>query len=108
MTTDTFTVVVTDVDGDSSTAPLVITILDDTPSANADTDSVTEDGPLTADGNVLTGSGGTDANATDGAADTQGADGASVTGVAFGESAGSVGSPLAGAYGSLTLGANGA
>src|SRR3546814_12861764 len=49
------------------------------------------------------GLGGGDANATDGVADTQGADGAVVTGVA----GGSVGEPLAGAYGVLTLNGDG-
>ncbi|MGH6780815.1 MAG: Ig-like domain-containing protein, partial [Sphingomonadaceae bacterium] len=72
-TTDVFTVTVTDVDGDSATAPLVITIVDDVPTAKDDADSVTEDGPLVADGNVLTGTGGSDTNATDGNADVQGA-----------------------------------
>ena len=68
---------------------------------------MTEDGPTLADGNVITGAGGADLNATDGDADTQGADGASVTAVSFGATPGTVGSPLAGAYGSLTLGADG-
>jgi VCBS repeat-containing protein len=102
-TFDSFTAVVTDSDGDTATDTLVINIVDDIPTARADADSVTEDGPLTADGNVLTGTGGTDANATDGVADTLGADGATVTGLA----GGTVGAPLAGAYGTLTLNADG-
>ena len=81
--------------------------MDDVPTARADVDSVKEDGPLVADGNVITGSGGTDANATDGVLDTQGADGAAVSAVSFGNTAGTVGTPLAGTYGSLTLGATG-
>ncbi|MBO9695796.1 MAG: VCBS domain-containing protein, partial [Sphingopyxis sp.] len=106
-TFDSFTAVVTDSDGDTATDTLVIDIVDDVPTARPDVDSVTEDGTLTADGNVLTGTGGTDANGTDGAVDTQGADGANVTGVSFGATVGSVGAPLAGAYGTLTLNADG-
>ncbi|QCB53349.1 tandem-95 repeat protein [Sphingopyxis sp. PAMC25046] len=106
-TFDSFTAVVTDSDGDTATDTLVIDIVDDVPTARPDTDSVTEDGPLTADGNVLTGSGGGDANGTDGVLDTQGADGASVTAVGFGGAAGSVGAGLAGAYGTLTLNSDG-
>ena len=102
-TSDSFTAVVTDSDGDTATDTLVINIIDDVPTARADVDSVTEDGPLTADGNVLSGTGGNDANNTDGVADTQGADGATVTGL----TGGAVGMPLAGAYGTLMLGADG-
>ncbi len=105
--TDSFPVVATDSDGSTDTDSLDIVIVDDTPNANADSDSVTEDGPLTADGNVLTGTGGGDANATDGVADVAGADGATVTAVAFGTSDGTVGTGLAGAYGTLTLNADG-
>lgn len=63
-----------------------------------------------ADGNVLTGVGGTDANTTDGVADRLGADGGQVTGVGLGYQAGvgGVGTPLTGSYGTLTLAANGA
>jgi VCBS repeat-containing protein len=104
---DSFTAVLTDSDGDVATDTLVIDIVDDVPAARPDADSVTEDGPLTADGNVLTGSGGGDANGTDGVLDTQGADGASVTAVSFGGAAGSVGAALAGAYGALTLNSDG-
>ena len=106
-TFDSFAAVLTDSDGDTATDTLVIDIIDDVPTARPDADSVTEDGPLTADGNVLTGSGGGDANATDGVLDTQGADGASVTAVSFGATAGSVGAGLAGAYGTLTLNSDG-
>ncbi|HTK71865.1 MAG TPA: Ig-like domain-containing protein, partial [Croceibacterium sp.] len=106
-TSVTFTVTVTDVDGDSDSAPFTIHIVDDTPLALPDADSVTEDGPLTADGNVLTGSGGSDANTTDGVTDSQGADGAHVTAVAFGATAGTVGTGLAGDYGTLTLNSDG-
>ncbi|MEH3048281.1 beta strand repeat-containing protein [Sphingomonas adhaesiva] len=63
-----------------------------------------------ADGNVLTGVGGTDANTSDGVADVQGADGATVTGVVAGvvtSAAGNLGSAVAGAFGTLTLSADG-
>jgi len=78
--------------------------------AIADVDSVTEDGPTQADGNVLTGSGGTDANATDGKADL-GATGTTVIGVAKGAMASAssgVGSAVAGTYGSIKIASNGA
>src|SRR5690606_36239936 len=102
-TTVSFDLVITDADGDAASDTLDIEIVDDAPAARADSDSVAEDGPATADGNVLTGLGGGDANATDGVADTQGADGATVTAIA----GGSVGESLAGAYGALTLNADG-
>ena len=108
---DEFSVVLTDSDGDVANDTITITIVDDTPTANADVDSVTEDGPLVADGNVLTGTGGTDANDSDGVADVAGADAASVTGVAFGTPTGdvdgNVGSGVAGTYGTLTILADG-
>ncbi|MFC3784741.1 VCBS repeat-containing protein [Sphingopyxis italica] len=102
-TTVSFDLIITDADGDAASDTLDIMIVDDAPTARADSDSVAEDGAATADGNVLMGLGGGDANATDGVADTQGADGAVVTGVA----GGSVGEPLAGAYGVLTLNGDG-
>ncbi|WP_227340083.1 beta strand repeat-containing protein [Sphingopyxis sp. P8] len=101
--TDSFAVTVTDSDGSVGTASLDVNIVDDVPTARDDADNVTEDGPLVADGNLLTGTGGSDANATDGVADTQGADGASVTAIA----GGSVGTPFATAYGTLTVNADG-
>ncbi len=92
-----FALVLTDADGDSAPAGnLVITIVDDAPIARPDVDGVGEDGPLIADGNVLTGVGG-------GTADSQGADGAGVVAVAFGANQGAIGSPLSGAYGNLVL-----
>ena len=110
-TFDAFDLVVTDLDGDEAAGTLTIEIVDDVPSANPDVDSVSEDGPTEADGNVLTGVGGNDANATDGSADGTGADGAEVTGVAFGAStdpvAGNVGTQLPGTYGSIAIGADG-
>lgn len=104
---DDFSVTVSDGTATSDPATIRIDIVDDVPTANPDTDSVMEDGPFTADGNVLTGLGGTDANTTDGVFDVQGADGATVTGIKFGDTVGTVGSALAGAYGTLTLNSNG-
>ncbi len=106
-TSDSFDVVVTDQDGDTADGTLDIAIVDDVPTAVADTDSVTEDGQLTATGNVLTDA---EANGDDGA-DTTGADGASVTGVAAGDTgadvAGDVDASVTGAYGAITIGADG-
>ncbi|TGT46631.1 hypothetical protein EN810_34035, partial [Mesorhizobium sp. M8A.F.Ca.ET.167.01.1.1] len=59
-----------DSDGDPASTTLSIAIVDDVPTAVADTDSVTEGG--TASGNVITGVG-SDGNAA--GADTKGADG---------------------------------
>ncbi len=111
-TSELFTVVIVDNDGDSATARLTVSIIDDVPTANPDVDSVTEDGPTVANGNVLTGVGGADANTTDGVADVQGADGATVTAVSFAPVSGpvvsgTVGEPLAGAYGTLQLASGG-
>ncbi|HET6525359.1 VCBS domain-containing protein [Sphingopyxis sp.] len=102
-TTVGFDLVITDADGDAASDTLEIVIVDDAPTARDDSDSVTEDGPATADGNVLTGLGGGDANATDGVADTQGADGAAVTAV----SGGMIGAAFATTYGTLTLNGDG-
>ncbi|SCW85133.1 VCBS repeat-containing protein [Sphingobium faniae] len=105
--TDSFQLTITDTDDNSATDSLVITIVDDVSTATPDIDSVREDGPLTADGNVMTGSGGTDANATDGNKDVAGADGAQVTGISFGGATGAVGAPVAGSYGVLQIEADG-
>ena len=81
-----------DADGDGVNGSLKIDIIDDVPIAFDDVDLVDADeAGLFADGNVLTGVGGSDANASDGAADVQGADGAIVTDVAFGGNAGVLG-----------------
>ena len=110
-TFDDFAVVVTDQDGDNTPGTLVIDIVDDVPTARADADSVKEDGPTVADGNVISGANVADANATDGVADTRGADGASVTGVVFGTVAGpvagNVGGDVAGTYGTLVIESDG-
>ena len=102
--TDTFVISV--FDGTSSSAPanIVIEIIDDVPTANADTGSVKEGATLTV--NVANG---VLAN------DVAGADGfgsSSVVGVRAGsdtatDASGNVGSSITGAYGTLTLAADG-
>ena len=103
----TFALVVTDSDGDTSGGNLVITIVDDVPTARADTDSVGEG--ATTGGNVIL-STGTD-NAPAGA-DTAGADGITVVGVRTGSNvatpaSGNVATEISGTYGKLTLNADG-
>ncbi|WP_292302730.1 DUF5801 repeats-in-toxin domain-containing protein, partial [Mesorhizobium sp.] len=111
---DNFSITVTDSDGDTASTTFAVAIIDDVPTAIADTDSVAagQIGPAT--GNVLVG--GTDAgdaNTTDGVADTQGADGATVVGVAKGttnadlDDASTLNTAIQGAYGKLTLHADG-
>src|SRR6185503_12642789 len=72
---DTFTYQATDANGNTVSNTITVDIVDDVPSAVADVDSVKEEGPLVADGNVLTASGGSDVNGTDGVLDIAGADG---------------------------------
>ncbi|MDX8522164.1 beta strand repeat-containing protein, partial [Mesorhizobium dulcispinae] len=111
---DNFSITVTDSDGDTASTTFAVAIIDDVPTAIADTDSVAagQIGPAT--GNVLVG--GTDAgdaNTTDGVADVQGADGAKVVGVAKGttnadlDDASTLDVQVQGAYGKLTLHADG-
>ncbi|ESX90187.1 Ig-like domain-containing protein [Mesorhizobium sp. LSHC412B00] len=109
---DNFSITVTDVDGDSASTTFAVAIIDDVPTAVADTDSIAagQFGPAT--GNVLVGgTDAVDANTTDGVADTQGADGATVVGVAAGDTnadaTGSLGVQVQGLYGKLTLAADG-
>jgi VCBS repeat-containing protein len=104
-----FAVVVTDADGDSAAAGnLVINIIDDVPTAVADTDSVAANKFTAETGNVITAVGTTNAGA-----DTLGADGAVVAGVAAGNTnvnlnnAGTVNTVIQGTYGKLTLQTNG-
>ncbi len=104
---ETFGIIVTDADGDSATGTLSIAIVDDVPTAIDDVDSLKVGDVGGADGNVLTGSGGTDTNGSDGAADIQGADGASVSAVSFEGASGEVGGITEGAYGRLELAADG-
>ena len=75
---DIFTVVVTDRDGDTATATLTIDVVDDVPTARADTDAVAAGSFAPEAGNVLTGAGTTSGAA---GADTPGADDAVLTGV---------------------------
>lgn len=104
---ETFGVVVADADGDTASGTLSIAIVDDVPTAIDDVDFLALVTGGSADGNVLTGSGGVDANVTDGAADIQGADGASVTAVSFDGTGGDVGGVTAGAYGMLEIDSDG-
>src|SRR4029450_8252890 len=93
--------------GNTTTNTITIDVIDDVPTAHANTNSGVEGAIIT--GNVL----------TDGTADVFGADGAAttvpaggVTGVAAGDDtsqpvSGGVGSGIAGNFGTLTLNANG-
>ena len=106
-----FAVAVTDTDGDRTVGGnLVISVADDAPVAVADTDSVAAGQTAPETGNVLTGAGTTSAAS---GVDVQGADGAlQVVGVAAGSGAGgaapgTVGSGIVGAFGTLTLNADG-
>ena len=107
-TSDNFTVVVTDADGDSATATLRIDIVDDAPLALDDNDNIAsgEFGPAT--GNVITDS------EADGGRDTQGADGATVSGVASNNIPANVDTTatagafvVVGQYGTLTINTDG-
>ncbi|RWK21389.1 MAG: hypothetical protein EOR41_05450, partial [Mesorhizobium sp.] len=111
---DNFSITVTDTDGDTASTTFAVAIIDDVPTAIADTDSVAagQVGPAT--GNVLVGgTDAADANTTDGVADIQGADGATVVGVAKGttnadlDDASTLNTAIQGAYGKLTLQADG-
>ncbi|WP_298018321.1 retention module-containing protein [uncultured Castellaniella sp.] len=108
-TTDGFTVVAKDVDGDvNPTQDLDIRIVDDAPVAADDANAIGESG-TSVTGNVLGAAGATAGDALD----TQGADGAKVTGVqepgAAGSSAvaGSGETVFHGQYGDLTIDAQG-
>ncbi|MES2781478.1 MAG: hypothetical protein V4657_01655, partial [Pseudomonadota bacterium] len=59
---DSFGYTVTDANGNTVTGTILVDIVDDVPTARADVDSVTEDGPTVADGNVITGANVSDAN----------------------------------------------
>jgi VCBS repeat-containing protein len=89
---------VNDAGGGSSTGTLLVRIVDDVPLAANDAASITEDAaPSTVSGAVK-------ANDANGADD---ANGVPVTGVSFGGTAGSLGSPLAMTYGSIVVNADG-
>jgi VCBS repeat-containing protein len=111
---------VKDGDGDTASDTIdlgkLIKFEDDGPVAVADVDSVTEDGPMTAVGNVLTGANstsyGSDSNNTDGAADDGGSDiPATVTKVTnylnVSVTPDSNGEAIAGQYGTLYLQSDG-
>jgi large repetitive protein len=102
--TDVFTVIVTDPDGDSSTATLTVSIVDDVPTASPDTNTVIEGALLSVAANGVL------------ANDTAGADGFAAGGGVVGVAAGSnvnqtlssgVNTAIVGTYGTLTLQANG-
>ncbi|HUG25131.1 beta strand repeat-containing protein, partial [Piscinibacter sp.] len=98
--TDTFTYTMRDASGATSTSSLTLTIhgANDAPVALNDTGSVVENATLN-----ITAAAGVLANDTDvDAGDTK-----AVSAVSFGATAGSVGSALAGTYGTLTLNADG-
>ena len=100
---DEIAVHLTDTDGDFADSTLIVKVIDDVPTAADDADSVTEDGPTVATGNVITAvDPGPDANSTDGVADTAGADG--IASIAW---TGEADDEVAGLYGTLTVDANG-
>jgi VCBS repeat-containing protein len=99
---DVFNYTLTDGDGDQAKANLTVTIVDDVPNANNDTDSVGAGGKAT--GNVITGAGTTSDGPGD---DVTGADGATVTDIDFGATDGDVGKGIAGTFGTLIINADG-
>ncbi|RVD43855.1 type I secretion C-terminal target domain-containing protein, partial [Mesorhizobium sp. M4B.F.Ca.ET.019.03.1.1] len=102
---DSFTYTVTDAHGNTTTGTILVDIVDDVPTAYANTNSVSEGAQVS--GNVL----------SDGTPDVLGADGAApggaVTGVATGSNVSNPvsgnlgGAGIAGQYGTLVLNANG-
>jgi VCBS repeat-containing protein len=105
--TETISLVVNDAGGGKSDpGSLIVSIIDDVPTANADKSDVTENANDPATGNVITGSGAKDVTDRTGA-DTP----TTVTGVAKGDTgstaASNVGSAIDGKYGKLTLNADG-
>ena len=97
--TDSFSVVVTDITGQSTSDSLDIAILDTAPVANADTRNIGEDTTTALDGNVIDG-------ATD-TADTLGADATTVTAVDGSTVTADAAAVVTGDYGTLTLEADG-
>ena len=106
-THDDFKVVVKDNDGDAANGTLVINIVDDVPTAKADTDLVSN-ATDTATGNVVTG---TDTTSGAAGADVKGADGATVTEISSKaggtDSDASNGLTIKGDHGTLTMNADG-
>lgn len=105
---DVFAITVTDIDGDTANASLSITVIDDAPVANADTDTVAAGTYGPESGNVMTGAGTTSGAA---GADIQGADGAAVSGVSGAGGNGVAQSNgtfvVQGTYGTLTIAPDG-
>ncbi|MBZ9892090.1 hypothetical protein LB559_29600, partial [Mesorhizobium sp. BR1-1-3] len=108
---ENLTVTVTDTDGDVSLpGTLSVQIIDDVPTAHADTDGVAANQFTAEVGNVLTAVG-TTSPVT--GVDVKGADGAAVVGVQAGtvnadlDSTGTLGTAIQGTYGKLTLAADG-
>ncbi|MBK7849425.1 MAG: tandem-95 repeat protein [Zoogloea sp.] len=104
--TDVLALEINDAGGSSASGTLTIRIVDDQPSANADTNSVNEGfttAPTTTSGNVFA------AGSAGDAADRLGADvvPGPVSHVSFGATPGTLGPPRAGAHRSPTLAANG-
>ncbi len=96
-TIDPIALSILDAGGATSTGTLGVRVVNDVPVAHGDSADITEDGTPTVTGNVK-------------ANDVPGADngnGVPVTGVAFGGSTGAVGTPLATAYGTVTINADG-
>ena len=107
---DSFSYTVTDAHGNSATGTILVDIVDDVPTAHADTDA-TAVGQFTAEtGNVITAVGTTSPVS---GVDVLGADGAGVSGVAAGntnadlDNAATLNTPIQGAFGKLTLAADG-
>ncbi|MDI6005294.1 VCBS domain-containing protein, partial [Cobetia pacifica] len=97
--TDSFTVVVTDITGQSTSDSLDIAILDTAPEAKADTRNIGEDTTTTLDGNVIDGASDT--------ADTIGADATTVTAVDGNAVTADAAAVVTGDYGTLTLNSDG-
>ncbi|MBT2323454.1 DUF4347 domain-containing protein [Variovorax paradoxus] len=96
--TDPFALTVIDRDGDVANGTLTVLIVDDVPLAASDANSIGEDAtPNTVSGDLK----GNDRNGADNA------NGVPVSAVSFGATAGTLGSPLATAYGSIVVNANG-
>ncbi|MFE8900942.1 beta strand repeat-containing protein, partial [Cobetia marina] len=97
--TDSFTVVVTDITGQSTSDSLDIAILDTAPTANDDARNIGEDTTTALDGNVINGDNDT--------ADTLGADATTVTGVDGNAVTADDAAVVEGTYGTLTLNSDG-
>jgi len=100
---DNFTYTATDANGNTVINTVTITIVDDVPTAKPDVNAIIEDASSPATGNVFASTGASAGDQTD----VPGADGASVTSIAFAGTTGIPGNGLAGAYGTLTLNADG-